>query len=120
MRENYNLDWWRLDQEPKCRFMHLTKSNPWYRCTTRQKLAQDPETGLYYDEYGDSRAMKDCIIHHYECLGYTIRIRTATRTGFLPAGAYGVMPYMGQWGRGWIIATGLSASSVNYTYLLVE
>lgn len=120
MSENYNLDWWRLDQEAHCKFHHLTKSQSWYRCTTRQQLAKDRETGLYYNEYGSSDLMKECIIAHYESLGYHVRIRTATRAGFLSAGVYAVMPYMGQWGRGWIIATGLTTSSVRYCYMLIE
>lgn len=120
MNEVYNLEWWRMEQEANCKFHHLTKTRPWYKCTTRQQLAKDPETGLYYNDHGNSDMMKEYIISHYQSLGYNFRIRSATRAGFLSSAMYAVMPYMGQWGRGWIIATGLSASSVNYCYILIE
>ena len=119
---SYNSKWWLCEQEIRGQrnWDKPAKEMCWYRCITKNKLTEDPLSGLYYDDHGTAQETLEEIIQYYRKLGYDIRIKVSTRTGFLPKDAFGVIPYLGQWGKGWIIATSKEASTVCATYILIS
>lgn len=118
---SYNHDYWKLEQEIKApqNWQQFAKEKPWYHCITQKTIAADPLAGLYYEENGSSREMVTGIVGFYMALGYEPEIRCRSRAGYLPVECYGVMPYLGQWGKGWIVSTQKTTSSVNMTYILI-
>lgn len=119
---SYNSDYWQVSQAGReSNFKTVAKEKKWYICTTKNTLAWDRDAGLYYEENGSSRDMLSAITAFYLALGYELFYRMRSRAGYLQKGTFGVMPYLGQWGRGWIIASHKpgSGSSVTWTYILL-
>ncbi len=118
---SYNYDYWKLEQETNDQnWQQFGKEKPWYRCVTKNTIAEDPLAGLYYEENGSSWDMVIGIVGFYISLGYVTKIRCRSRAGYLSKECYGVMPYIGQWGRGWVISTAKTISTINMTYILIS
>lgn len=120
---NYNNQYWLEEQEKKgaVNWFDLSKTKKWYKATTKLNLAKDFFSGLYYNEYGSAPEMLEYITQHYESKGYSVDNRKKSRRcGYLTSDCFGVVPYSGQWGSGWIIATHLTASTVCWNYIIIK
>ena len=120
---SYNSDYWNVEQSSRPKnWETVSKEKKWYLCTTKNTLSWDRSAGLYYEENGSSRDMISGITAHYLALGYDLIYRQRIRAGYLQKGTFGVMPYLGQWGRGWIVATNKtdSSSSVIWFYVIIK
>lgn len=117
----YNCRWWRDEQliRKDENWNSPSKGRPWYVCMTKNKFAADPLSGTYYTDHGSSSDMILYISNYYKAHGFDIELRYTTRTGYLAADTFAVVPYMGQWGKGWIVAQGKQQSIVDVTYVLV-
>lgn len=120
---SYNCNCWRLEQESKgsVNWMDLSKTKKWYKVTTKNHLADDFFSGLYDNEYGTAAEMLEYITEYYESLGYQVENwKKSKRCGYLIYDCYGVAPYSGQWGSGWIVITPLTASTVCWNYIIIK
>lgn len=120
--ERYNNSWWRDEQLPRKdeNWEAPSKGKPWYGCMTKNKIAQDPLSGFYYIEHGTGKDMILYVSNYYKYHGYSVELRQTTRTGYMQPDSFAVLPYLGQWGKGWIIAEGTPAKSyVDVTYILL-
>lgn len=117
---SYNYDWWKSEQESRGikNWQRMSKGAEWYTCLTKHKAAQDPLSGVYYYEYGEPEELVNLMVHYYVNMGYDVYTRECSRAGFLQSDTFVIVPYLGQWGRGWIIAKHKSASSVHIWYVL--
>ena len=120
---SYNCNCWRLEQEVKgsVNWMDLSKTKKWYKVTTKNHLADDFFSGLYYNEHGTAAEMLEYITEYYESLGYQVENwKKSKRCGYLIPACYGVVPYSGQWGSGWIVITHLTATTVCWNYIIIK
>ena len=124
MRLSYNSNWWEKEQENRGadNWDDLSKNKPWYRCITKTNVSVDDLAGVYYQEFGTSGDMVQEIWSYYISLGYEVEHKVASHCGYLPQPVYTVMPYNGQWGKGWIIAEHdiSSRSTVTIHYILIK
>ena len=118
---SYNTNWWHYEQEANgaANWEIPSKQRCWYGIITKNKLEQDELCGLYYIEHGTAQEMQEAIMGYYLDMGYAIRLRRRCHNGYLPADCFGVLPYLGQWGKGWIVATHDSRSTVSITYIIL-
>ena len=118
----YNSKWWFNEQEPRGgkNWLEMSKKKPWYNCLTKKTVYSDPLGGVYYDDNGGAQGVFEDICRYYVRQGYEIYIKVATRTGYLTPDTFAIVPYLGQWGRGWLIATHKAGSSVTATYIIIS
>lgn len=83
-------------------------------------MQEDDLSRWYYIENGTSADVMNTIMTEYISLGYDIALKMASRAGYIPRDAFAVMPYSGQWGKGWIIATNKTSSQVTVTYMILR
>lgn len=121
MSLSFNGKTWLDDQESRGaeNWNTPSKEADWYKCVTRQHLLDDDLSRGYYIEFGTAMELEDQIATHYRDQGYKIKHRKSIRAGFLPSDMFGIAPYSGQWGRGWILFTHRTASTVYAQYLLL-
>lgn len=121
---SYNSNWWQKEQEIRGadNWEDLSKNKPWYRSITKNNLAVDDQSGIYYQEFGTSADMIQQIWSFYLALGYEVEHRVSSHCGYLPQSCFSVMPYNGQWGKGWLVACHdiSSRSTVSLHYLLIK
>ena len=121
---SYNSNWWKSEQEIRGadNWEDLSKNKPWYRSITKNNLAVDDQAGIYYQEFGTSADMVQQIWEYYISLGYEVEHKIASHCGYLPQPSFSVMPYNGQWGKGWIVAEHdiINRSTVAIHYLLIK
>lgn len=120
---NYNNNFWLQEQEKKgaVNWFDLSKTKKWYKVTTKSKLADDFFSGLYYNEHGTAAEMLEFITDYYEALGYRVENwKKSKRCGYLISDCFGVVPYSGQWGSGWIVITHLDATTVCWNYIIIK
>lgn len=118
---SYNSKIWLQEQESSgaANWEELSKVKPWYPCVTKNKVQEDNLSRWFYIEHGTSADVLNTMMTDYISLGYDIRLKMSVRAGYIPKDAFAVMPYSGQWGRGWIIATNNSSSQVTATYVIL-
>lgn len=118
----YNSRWWMNEQEPKghINWIDMSKNRPWYKCLTQKTVFADPLGGVYYTDNGGAQGVFEDMFRYYVQRGYEVCIKVSTRTGYLRADTFAIVPYLGQWGRGWIIATHKEGSTVTATYILIN
>lgn len=119
---SYNTKWWFEDQENngEANWIKLSKNKPWYKCITKRKVLQDPYAAVYYQDHGTPEEMLQCITGYYQELNYRVVTKRSMRTGYLIYDCFAVLPYIGQWGRGWILAIPRAGSTVTAIYILVD
>ena len=121
---SYNSNWWQKEQEIRGadNWEDLSRNKPWYRSITKNNLAVDDQSGIYYQEFGTSADMIQQIWSFYLALGYEVEHRVSSHCGYLPQPCFSVMPYNGQWGKGWLVACHdiSSRSTVALHYLLIK
>ena len=121
---SYNSNWWKNEQEIRGadNWEDLSKNKPWCRSITKNNLAVDDQSGIYYQEFGTSGDMVQQIWGYYISLGYEVDHKIASHCGYLPQPCFSVMPYNGQWGKGWIVAEHdiSSRSTVTIHYILIK
>lgn len=117
-----NNRWWTTEQEVlgSINWERNIREAPWYKCVTRKHIQADELGRLYYTDHGTAQEMLEHICKHYYRMAYSVRMKVASRPGYLPESAFGVAPYLGQWGKGWVIFTHKSPSSVCTTYLILD
>ena len=118
---SYNSKIWLQEQESSgaANFEEFSKTKSWYLCCTKNKVLEDDLSRWYYIENCTSVDVMNTIMTEYISLGYDIVIKMSSRAGYIPRDAFAVMPYSGQWGKGWIVATNKTSSQVAVTYLLI-
>lgn len=120
---NYNNEYWLHEQESKgvINWFDLSKSKKWYKAATKTNLADDFFSGLYYNDFGTAPELLQYITDYYQGLGYQVNNRKkAKRCGYLTSDCFGVVPYSGQWGAGWIVMTHLDNTTVCWNYIIVK
>lgn len=121
MTLSYNTNWWHYQQEAigadNWDMASIKKS--WYNCVTKNTIKEDDAAALYYQEFGTSQEMLQEIINYYGHIGYEVFIKTRSRNGYLAMDCFAVLPYSGQWGKGWIIASQRNKTTVDLTYILI-
>ena len=122
MFRNYNFRWWLQEQLSKGEenWQLPTKEKKWYKCITKNTVSWDKLSGIYYNENGGSDSVRHSIIDYYEMHNYMVDIRESVRAGYLVKSCFAIMPYLGQWGRGWIMATHKYQSYVTIYYILIR
>lgn len=119
---SYNSRIWLKEQESSgaANWEAFSKVKPWYPCITKNKVQEDDLSRWFYIEHGTSTDVLNTIMTYYLSLGYDIDLKMSGRAGYIPRDSFAVMPYSGQWGRGWIIATSKTNSLVTVTYVLLR
>lgn len=119
---SYNSKIWLKEQESSgaANWEELSKSKPWYPCITKNNVQKDDLSRWFYIEHGTSADVFNTIMSYYLSLGYDIDLKMSGRAGYISRDSFAVMPYSGQWGRGWIIATSKTNSLVTATYVLLR
>ena len=119
---SYNTNWWHYHQESAGSDNWDIPSNKkeWYACITKKTVEADEMAALYYIEFGTSLEMLEEISTYYCSIGYQMHLRQKGRNGYLPKDCFAVLPYSGQWGKGWIIATHKDSVTVTILYALIE
>lgn len=119
---SYNSKVWLQEQESSgaANWDELSTVKPWYPCITKNKVQEDDLSRWFYIEHGTSADVLNTMMTQYISLGYDIDLKMSARAGYIAKDAFAVMPYSGQWGRGWIIATGKTNSQVTATYVLLR
>lgn len=88
-----------------------TTAAPWFKNCTPQNIRAADKTA-YYDSMEYYDVVRHYIINMSNCPYY----KSATHNGYLPKGAFAILPYYGRYGEGWIIATPHSHDKVNFDY----
>ena len=89
----------------------LTVKAPWFKNCTPQNIKMDV-VATYYDSMEYYEVVRHYLIKMSNCPYF----KSATHNGYLPKGAFAILPYNGRYGEGWIIATPHSHDKVNFDY----
>lgn len=89
----------------------LTVSAPWFKNCTPSNIRLDAVAAYY-----DSMEYYDVVRHYLIKMSNCPYYKSATHNGYLPKGAFAILPYYGRFGEGWIIATPHSHDKVNFDY----
>ena len=118
---SYNTNWWHYQQEAigSDNWEEPSIKKSWYGCVTKKTISQDDAAVLYFQEFGTIQEMLQEIVNYYGHIGYEVFVKTRSRNGYLAMDTFAVMPYSGQWGRGWIIASQRDKTTVELTYILI-
>ena len=118
---SYNTNWWHYEQQARGSdswdLPSIKKS--WYGCITKNTVKADDAAEVYYIEFGTEQEMLQEIINFYGRIGYEVFVKVRSRNGYLSPDCFAVIPYSGQWGRGWILAGNRDKNTVNITYVLI-
>ena len=88
-----------------------TTAAPWFKNCTPQNIRAADQTAYY-----DSMEYYDVVRHYIINMSNCPYFKSATHNGYLPKGAFAILPYFGRYGEGWIIATPHSHDKVNFDY----
>jgi len=97
----------------------LKKNNTLDRCTLPAIMKM---AGAYAIPNDNGNEFVSCFVAEEKRIlrrGFTFS-RSATHNGYLPAWYVAVIPYIGRWGCGWIIATPHTHDKVEYRYYIAE
>ena len=93
--------------------MVSSREKPWYECTTKESIKQDPDARYYTNGRNDISAIL------VEIMGLKYR-HTSTHNGYLPRNDSALLPYHGKFGTGYIYVTYHSPFRVLYKYFIME
>lgn len=93
--------------------MTESRRKPWYGCTTKETIAQDPAALYYRNGACEYESL-------YKLLAGLSRRHAATHNGYIKRSDVALLPYSGKFGEGLIFVRYYSPSRVLWTYYLKE
>ena len=93
--------------------MAESRRKPWYACTTKETIKQDPAAVYYEDGAGDYAPLYEPLL--------SLRYRhTSTHNGYIKRTDTALLPYSGKFGEGYIFVTYHSPYRVLWKYFVKE
>lgn len=96
------------------RYKQSNRYKDWYNCCTADRIKRDPEA-LYIRNFqaadlsGVLRCLQSCRYSH-----------ESTHNGYINAKDFALLPYIGRFGRGWIMVTHLTSYKVKFRYYILS